>query len=106
MKKIAAALALVTLAGTAQANGADIVAGVILGAVITQPRYAPVPPVYMPPNQVIVVPQPLPYVPNPNYQQNYPYPRVITSSEPCQWYGQMVMTFDQYGRPIGYRNCM
>lgn len=105
MKKIAAALALIAITGTAQANGADIVAGVILGAVIAQPRVYPAP-VYVPPQQVIVLPQQLPYVPHPNYQQNYPVPRVITSSEPCQWYGQLVMTFDQYGRPIGYRNCM
>lgn len=104
MKKIAAALALASLVGNAQANGADIVAGVILGAVISQPRGYPQP-VYVQPQQIYVVPQPLPYMPNPNYQQLYPVQRVITSSEPCQWYGQMVMTFDQFGRPVGYRNC-
>lgn len=98
MKKFIASLALVA-AGTAHAGAGEVAAGVILGAIIAQPRVIVQPaPVYVP-QQI--------YAPHPVYTQPqfYPVPRVITSSEPCHYYGQMVMTFDQYGRPIGYRNC-
>ena len=43
------------------------------------------------------------YQPHPNYPQPG---RVVTFSEPCAYYGQMVMTFDQWNQPIGYRNCL
>ena len=107
MKKLVATLALAA-ATTAHAGGAEVVAGVILGAVIAQqPRVIVQPPptvVYQGP--VMVIPQQI-YSPHPVYTNPhlYPVPRVITSSEPCQYYGQMVMTFDQWGRPIGHRNC-
>lgn len=102
MKKFVAALAVFAVASAAQANGRDVAAGVILGAVIaSQPRV-----IVQTPPPVIVYPQQI-YAPHPVYGQPqfYPVPRVAVSSEPCYHYGQMVMTFDQWGRPIGYRNC-
>lgn len=100
MKKIVASLA-IALAGTAHAGAGEVVAGIVLGTIISQPRV-----IVQTPPPVIVYPQQI-YAPHPVYTQPqyYPVPRIITSSEPCYHYGQMVMTFDQFGRPIGYRNC-
>ena len=99
MKKLGVVLALMAASAAANASGRDVAAGVLLGVLISnQPRVlVQSAPVYIPPQPV--------YAPNPNYPQVYPVPRVITFSEPCHYYGQMVMTFDQWNQPIGYRNC-
>jgi hypothetical protein len=105
MKRALAALALTAVTAQASAGAGEVAAGVILGAIIAQPRTVYVQP-YQPAYPVYIYPQQI-YTPHPVYgqPQMHGYPRVITSSEPCHYIGQMVMTFDQYNRPIGYRNC-
>lgn len=109
MKKFAVALAIVALAGAAHADGrghhhhnrgGDIAAALIIGGMVGAAIAAPAP-VYVPPPQPAYpiyggYAQPRVYVPAPRY---------VTSTDPCYQYGQMVMTYDQNGAPMGYQIC-
>lgn len=101
MKKIVASLALAAVASTSHATGGEIIAGMILGAIITQPRVVVQPPVVVyPQHPGVMYPQPI-------YQPRVltPQPRVMTSHDPCYHYGQMVQTYDQFGHPMGFQVC-
>lgn len=76
---------------------AAIVLGTI-GAVIVATQQQP---------QTVIVQQPAPVPVQPSYgvREYSPQPRVMTSHEPCYRYGQMVQTYDQFGRPMGFRSC-
>ena len=91
MKKILIALTLALGAGSVLANGADLAAGLFLGAILSQPRTV----VQQPPPVIIYTQQPIPQL-----QQ------LVIVTEVCYYRGQVVRVFDQHGRMYGQQVCL